>query len=101
MAIEENWLIPDEERSWGLRTRVCAGGEWGPRPWTDPETQAAESEALPWACGLRGGRDTQKAGNPHRGPASEQGRSRESTQADASGVSPREQREEEGQASVR
>lgn len=56
---------------------------------------------VPWACGLRGGRDTQKAGNPHRGPASEQGRSRELTQADASGVSPREQREEEGQASVR
>lgn len=50
MAIEENWLIPDEERSWGLRTRVCAGGEWGPRPWTNPEAQAAESEAC--ALGL-------------------------------------------------
>lgn len=60
---------------------------------TDQETQAAESEARglglwsPWREGHPEGR-----GSTHR-PGSGLGRSRESTTADVSGVSPREQRE--------
>lgn len=54
---------------------------------------------VPWACGLSCGRDTRKTGDPHTRPGG--GRvSRKSTQADASGVSPGEQREREGSASV-
>lgn len=84
VATGKNWLTLDEEGSWGRRTRVCSDAECGPRqrrvgvqgqigrPWQ------LRVKFVPWACGLRCGRDTGKARDPHTGQASEWGRSRES-----------------------